>query len=471
MAYEKEFATNKGNQGLIASKGMKEMLKVVQFIISDSEYERIDDFVIEEKRKVDAEKMKYIFVIDGSKQETSVTETSHAKLCLFNINQCVIDVNNLLNYLKEKFPLPKEYKKIKKDVTLNFFLPIKGMRTLEHMDEKDFFRQSLYNNMKRLENPIIEWLEEKGYEIKTKENILDTYLYLLGKADNIKNVSHPCPTCRTVGRLMSIKTFKSDSGQWLSSTTCRCQNNPHTLYPTDLLGFHEQLNNENSNEALTTQIMLVLERITLINMIRNILSNNHVDLVEQCTFMVDGALAIYSHASWLSESINKEIMDLKHQYPLLILGVEKTGNFVDHFKKVNSHFHNAPLKNGMLFFLEDNYIKEHVKVYDNAGYYGQNNYFGKKLFYKNKLGKLFVMNVAFENEADRVVQLNNRNNDTYRESITRLSDIVMLLDNFSSQSYDNALSLISLANEGAALSSSYLGKKLLTEYVKDMLKD
>lgn len=477
MPYNHEFATNKANQQLMASSGIKEMLKVVQFIISDIEFERLDSCVIEKKNKIDSEKLKYVFVIDGSKQETAVTEGSHARLCLFNINQCAIDIKNLLGYLQEKFPLPKQYQTIKEDVAMNYFLPIKGMRTAEHADEKDFFRNSLYHNFKRLNNPMEQWMSEHGYKIEKMESLLDTYLYLVGKIDYIKNAPHPCPDCRKAGRALTVKSFKKESAgninhtsnNWHSSIQCGCNTNSKTVYPTDLLGFHEQLNNETSNEALTTQIMLVTERITLINLLRNIVNNNIEELIEKACFIVDGALAVYSHASWLSQAINKELADIKHQYPVLVLGVEKTGNFVDHFKTVNSHFSIDPLKPGMLFFLEDQYIKNHVKVYDNAGFYGENNYFGKKLFYKNKNGKLFVINVAFENEADRVVHMNARNTQEYRDGVIRLMDIVDILDNFSSQNYENALSLISLANEGAALSSSYLGKKLLNDYVKDML--
>lgn len=470
MPYHKEFATNKGNQKLLSSTGIKEMLQVVQFIISDNEYDRIDDFIVKEIETPDADKIKYVFVIDGSKFETEVTEGSDAKICLFNINQCAIDIKKLLTYLKEKFPLPKSYKEIKKDVTVSSFLPLKGMRTHEHPDEKDFFRSTLFNVLKRLENPMVDWLKERNYKVEKKQSILDTYLGLLEHVDAIKNVPHPCMDCRRSSRVLSVKSFKKEEGGWLSDIHCKCEQNSKVLYPTDLLGFHEQLNNETSNEALTTQIMLVLEKLTLINLLHLIIENNHIELIEKGVFLLDGSLAVYSHASWLSGTLTKEIIELKSKYPVLIIGIEKTGNFVDFFKKIDSHFGVDPLKNGMLYFLEENYIKNHIKVQDSATFYGENNYFGKKLFYKNKKGLLFVMNVAFEDEADRVADLYERNTDKYRSKVTRLNDIVMLLDNFSSQSYENALSLVSLANEGAALSSSYIGKKLLNEFVQEMVK-
>lgn len=471
MPYHGEFAKHQGTKNVLKSSGVKDMLQVIQFVITDTEYERIDDFVISEKQKLDTTKLKNIFVIDGSKLETPVFDKSEAKLCLFNINQCIVDTKKFESYLKNPFPHPSEYKEIAKDINVTFFLPTKGMRTQQHGSEEEFFRSTLYKMFKNIQNPINNWLNEKGIEVNHKESILDTYLELLNHTDNIKNAPHPCLDCRRSGRAFSLKSFKKEDGSWHSDISCKCENNPKVLYPTDLLGFHEQLNNENSNEALTTQVMLVVERILLINLLHILIKNNQIDLINESIFLTDGALAIYSHASWLSQAINKEIIELKQKYPLLILGIEKSGNFVDFFKKIDNHFATEPLKAGLLFFLEDKYIREHIKIQDTSVFYGENNYFGKKLFYKNKKGKLFVINVAFEDEADRVADLNNRNTDSYRSKIERLNDIVVLLDNFSSQSYDNALSVVSLANDGAALSSSSLTKKLLSDFVNGLINE
>lgn len=59
---------------------------------------------------------------------------------------------------------------------------------------------------------------------------------------------------------------------------------------TDLLQFQELLNTESGNEALTTQMMLVLEKIILINLLRNIKLNGLTDLLEKSAFIVDGSL-------------------------------------------------------------------------------------------------------------------------------------------------------------------------------------
>lgn len=471
MPYNNEFAKSKGIQKLLRSEEMKQTLEVVQFIITDNDYERIDTYTLDKKITPKDCALEHVFVIDGSKLETS-PEGSQAKLCLFSVDQCVIDLNKLVAYLKEPFPLPKKYKEISEDLIVNAFLPLKGMRTKQQPTEGEFFRSTLFNMLRLMENPINTWLTAHGY-MAGKETLLETYFRLLNRYDSIKgkvNIHHPCAECRRNGKMLGLKSFKKETGGFHAEIYCACEENPKLVYPTDLMGFHEQLGSETSNEALTTQVMLVLERLIMMNSVIALSEpQNHV-LIPKSMFLLDGALAVYSHASWISQGIHRELMDLREQgLNYLIAGIEKTGNFVDHFKMIDKHFAIAPLKNQMLYYLEDSYIKEVIKASDNTEFYGEHNYFGKKFFYKNRKGKLFVMNLAFEDDKDRAADFNERNNEAYRQRQSRIEDILMILDNFASQSYDNALSLISMANDGASLSSSYMSKKLVTDYIQSLI--
>ena len=93
MPYEKEFAGSTGLKILLKDQKLKEMLKISQFIKTDTEFDRIDDFVIP-PQKMNTEKVKRAFVIDGSKIEVPFVEGSLASLSIFNINQCVVDLKS-----------------------------------------------------------------------------------------------------------------------------------------------------------------------------------------------------------------------------------------------------------------------------------------------------------------------------------------------------------------------------------------
>lgn len=471
MPYAGELAKNQGNQKLMAELNIQEIFKDVKIVRQDTAYPRLDNYIVAEESRLALKDspLKYVVVIDGSKYETSLPDYPDINVGLLNINQCAVDMKKLQDYLKNPFPLPQQYQQIKENIAISAIVPLKGLCNTEHPDEKDFFRFFVYQTFKTMTNPMVEWLEQKGYSITYKETLLDTYKALMSHLDKLPGFIQTCPHCKKAGRSLNIKSFKKESAlHYADVIKCRCDLEPQTIYITDLLQFHEQFNNEKSNESMTTQMMLVLERLTLLNLLRILKENALEQLFDEMLFIMDGSLAIYSHASWLSAAINAEIIAIKDKHPLVIIGIEKTGNFVDHFKKMDNFFAQDMLKKGMLFFLNDIYIKEHVKIYDADGFYGEKNYFGKKFFYKNISGKLFTVNIAFDSEADRAVNYNSRHEEEKIQATIGLDKVVMLLDNFASHSYSNALSFISMANEGAALSTSYMGKRLLDNFIKNM---
>lgn len=471
MPYAGELAKNQGNQKLMAELNIQEIFKDVKIVRQDTAYPRLDNYIVAEESRLALKDspLKYVVVIDGSKYETSLPDYPDINVGLLNINQCAVDMKKLQDYLKNPFPLPQQYQQIKENIAISAIVPLKGLCNTEHPDEKDFFRFFVYQTFKTMANPMVEWLEQKGYSITYKETLLDTYKALMSHLEKLPGFIQTCPHCKKAGRSLNIKSFKKESALHYDDVIkCRCDLEPQTIYITDLLQFHEQFNNEKSNESMTTQMMLVLERLTLLNLLRILKENALEQLFDEMLFIMDGSLAIYSHASWLSAAINAEIIAIKDKHPLVIIGIEKTGNFVDHFKKMDNFFAQDMLKKGMLFFLNDTYIKEHVKIYDADGFYGEKNYFGKKFFYKNISGKLFTVNIAFDSEADRAVNYNSRHEEEKIQATIGLDKVVMLLDNFASHSYSNALSFISMANEGAALSTSYMGKRLLDNFIKNM---
>jgi hypothetical protein len=397
-----ELAKNKGIQDLIADISIKQQLDSIEFFTSGNEYVRLDDFCNKNSIKPEQSKLEYLFVIDGSKFDGNVKDNLENHVALLNMNQCVIDINKMQKYLKDSFPLPEDFNKIKEDIANHMLIPLKGFKTKEIKDERDFFRMFFYEYFSKMDNKIIDWLENKFGNFSYKETPYQTYVHLLKKKvkPTLFPNFHTCPECRKKGFTIDIASFYKND-EWKNQITCKCDDNAKTIYSTDLLQFYELLNTETSNESLTTQMMLVLEKIILVNLLRNIKLNKLEDLFEKSAFVLDGSLAIYYHASWLSSLIGEELFDLKYNNEILIFSVEKTGNFVDHFKIVDSFYSNNPLEKGMLYFLNDDYIKKYIKIYHNDNFYGEKNYFGKKLFYKNNLNKLFVINLLFESEADK----------------------------------------------------------------------
>ena len=63
--------------------------------------------------------------------------------------------------------------------------------------------------------------------------------------------------------------------------------------------------------------------------------------------------------------------------------------------------------------------------------------------------------------------MHNQNSIEYIKEHHRLNDLIFILEKFSSQQYDNALSFISMVHESASISSQYFSKKAIQEFIKN----
>lgn len=464
MPYLNEYASNQANQNSMSDSDHVARLKQLKLKPKFHSYQKFDSVFVHTYPF--ESKLENVFIIDGSKYETEVDEFHSSRLALFNINQAHINIKSLQNYVAKDFPTPQEFQSINTNYSVQIILPTEGFANDEYENENDFFRYSLFKTLQTIENPALETVPEVVY----RETLLGTLTHLLSISGKGDAKTQPCVLCNRLNHQMSLKDFKDEDGKMKWQTLCKCKENPKEVYITDFLCLHEQLNNETSHEALTTQAMLIFEKILFINFIRNLYLNHQYDFISKSAFILDGSLAIYSHASWLSTVIHKELVTLQEKQKIIILGVEKTGSFVDHVNKVENHYNQTPGANQSIFAFDDKYIKKYIKTYDNDNYYGEKTHFGKKIYYKNKIGARFIINIAYSSEEDKTILYNERNNQEYIKNIYGISDIVWLFDSFSSRSYENAFSLISFAHSGAALSTSVIGKNLLDKFLRTIIK-
>lgn len=461
MPYKGEFASHLSNQDLMQNAGVQNALNGLKMRVKKINFPRIDSHIVNE---VNINNLKHIFVLDGSKYDAELSKDYDAKLGIIQVNQCVIDFGKLVHYLNTSYALPEDYQNTHSHYNFANMLPVHGLATQDFDDEYDFFRYALYKMFKEAQNPIVAWLEQQGHTVLHQKTLLQTYTDLIKNIDKIDYTAQPCAECKKSGYILTPKTFENTH-----QTNCKCLPTPKAVFVTDLLGFHELLYSEQSSSALTTQIMSIMEKLLFMNTLTLLRENNFFDILYRSAWILDGSLAVYSHGAWLSQAIHKEL--IKWDKLPCIFSVEKTGNFVEHFKKIDTYFERQeqPLENGMVYFANDDYIKQYIKLYDNDSYYGQKNYFGKKFFYKTQENQLFVLNVPFTSQQDKEEQYNERNTSKNLED-DKLLMIITLLEHFGSQSYEDAFSLLSIAHEGVAIAAGDLAQTLLTQFIEDLVQ-
>lgn len=487
MPYKNEYAKHQTIVDLVNSQKVNNFMDKMKIVKKGkSHFEKVDTFIFEENNTelLEEERLNFVFAFDGSKTNISLhTGYPGAEVGLLKISQCFIQLGLMSDYQKAQFPHPQDYDNIFINQSFEITVPGYNVGSDDYPEPKDFFRYSIFNYLEENHNTFADVLINKSSDAKAfkPKTFLDTYVDLLIRRPHAIKCAHPCPECRSRSVSLSLNEFKTDNlfdnGVSLNyKIKCHCLENQRDIFITDFLRFHEGFNSSGSNDGIYSQVMSFMEKIifmNLIHMLEEFFSYEDINpIFKDCAFILDGPLSLFNYSAWFSQAIYEELIRINESNSLLVIGVEKTGNFVEHLLDLDSVYdeNDNALNNGMLFFLNDNYIKKYIQLSSSNEPYGYSAYFGKKLFYKNYKDDLFVINYAYSSHDDKEKFLNDKNSAEYLLLQPRIRDLVWIFEKFSSSRFKNALSFVSMAHENASISSGLLGKKVIENFVKSKIK-
>jgi hypothetical protein len=215
--------------------------------------------------------------------------------------------------------------------------------------------------------------------------------------------------------------------------------------------------------------MLTLEKLWLVHILRAFERKGWLPTLRRVAFVMDGPLAIYSTSAWIMEPIEIElrrINDLqkkKNGEDLLIIGIEKSGTFFNHFLNIDTSKEGImdvfPVQSALL--LTDDYIKKNIIFSESQKVYGQATYFGRKFFYKTASGQKLVPVVAWFNDYQKNITTASP------DQFARLGDVMNLLDQLVSNRYPNSLSSLISAHAEAAIPLK-LGRRIFEDIAREI---
>ncbi|MFA6194681.1 MAG: DNA double-strand break repair nuclease NurA [Patescibacteria group bacterium] len=446
MPYEGEFAHYKPLNRIVESECVKGLLRSVR--ICDSSSKKVVTLL----PKFISDKVinfpDFVIAIDGSQTEVPIENGYPGAMIGYLTTASVLLDLKRMNELDQHRPVdPVEFRKTEETSALDAAFPGSNVVVRSHTSAKDSFRESLYENFK---NIIV---DDDGV------SLLDTYEKLLA----LKPVEHSqsCP-------------YEADGCQerlnvLAGVTTCSFTKKP--IYSTDALRVYERFRDIGLNGESLGEIMQVWERVLLVHLLRGFERRNLLHKINQIAFIIDGPLAVFGHPAWLSNAINKELKRInkivkeKTDTDLIILGIEKSGEFVEHFNtvdKLETSGLNLFLP-GTYSLLTDKYIKERIIFSKSDKRYGLDTYFGRKFFYKTKNGYRIVASIAFLSEDQDT--LDSDDISLY----PRFGTICNMLNMLVSSQYPNSLSPIIAAHAQAAIPLR-LGGKVLEQLAKALMR-
>ncbi|MET7401188.1 DNA double-strand break repair nuclease NurA [Dactylosporangium sp. NPDC005572] len=393
----------------------------------------------------------FVIAIDGSTAEVDVVNGyPGAKVGYCTVASVLLNLK-LVELLDQSRPIdPVKFRQTEEPSTIDAALPGSNVVTRDHISARDSFREALY-----------EIFHDEIIDEDDQTRLLDTYEELLA----LKPLTNP-PACpyESVG---CDRNFPIPA----RLTSCPCDKR-RAVYSTDALRVHERFRETGSNGEAFGEVMQVWERVLLLHLLRCFERRGWLAQLTRFAFMVDGPLALFGHPAWLSAAISSELKRINSRLraetgrDLLLLGIEKSGTFVEHFAMIDQTERPGELlfQPRDYFMPTDKYIKRRVVYSASEKRYGLDTYFGRKVFYKTTSGARIVFNTPFLSDAQDTLESSD-------ESLySQLPVSCSLLDKMVSSRYQNAVSPIVSAHAYAAIPLS-LGSKVLQQLARALMRD
>ncbi len=395
-----------------------------------------------------------VLAIDGSAQPEQIDNGYPGAEVGYVTAAAVIIKTAELAELDKKRPIdPRLYKNIETAQPVDSGLPGTNVILDDCVSSKHSFRKALFES-----------LRDKRLDEDT-ETLLETYQALQqhrkSKSDQL------CPYLGD-GQCSGAEEEKYFRGA--DTYGCKCSL-ARELYSTDALRIHENMTSDTGNDQLYTETMQVMERLLLVNILRKFEQSNWLDLLSRVAIIIDGPLAVFGHPAWLKDCIQLEIRRInalvknKTGKDLLLIGIEKTGPFVDHLNRLDTRNGGrlGALTSQKPILLTDEYIKKRIIFRDSDKRYGSATYFGRKWFYKTKQGALLVCSLPFLDKKQEQTET------AEPDQFPRLADALNTLDLLWSRRYPNAITPIISAHAEATIPLN-MGQKILKELAKEQIQ-
>ncbi|WP_420628755.1 DNA double-strand break repair nuclease NurA [Candidatus Leptofilum sp.] len=400
-----------------------------------------------------------VIAIDGSTIPVEV-ETGYpgAEMGYVTVASVFIDLEKARKLDEQRPVNPVEFRKTQSPESIDSAFPGCNVIVDKEISAKSSLRKVLYELMESVR------IFEDG------ESLLDTYEALLAFKPDRNEDKQKCPYYGQYDNncIDEKQKFRNQKRAYY----CHCMYG-RPLYSTDALRIHEGMHPDSTNQSVFTEIMQILERLWIVHILRNLEAKGWMAILRKVAMVVDGPLAVFGHPAWLSHAIKMELNRLNEaakeftdEQDILIIGIEKTGAFVNHLTQID-YFVPEKKRNIIpeqtAYLLTDDYIKRNIVYSESKRPYGRQTYFGRKFFYKTRSGALLVATLPFLNEAHEDLA------QAHPSQFPRLADAMALLDQLVSVQHPNSLSPIITAHAEASIPLN-LGKRVLEKMARELMR-
>ena len=407
----------------------KELAKIQK---GDSQHFKIPD-------NSTANSIRHVIAVDGGYTTVEVRKNfPSSQFAFFQFGSVLLDLEDLESLSEKPFIFPEDMQKLHNIERFKLAIPIKNIVMRTEFSLKNSIRKAIYDFfMKQRDGSTfmetLEWLIFERY----KNSSSDTYL------------------------LASNPNLEVGSGRFELDRACMDQNYMFDslhgkVYLTDVFRLHEVVDEEYGAAGLLGYLTRLIEQIILVHFVR-LIYRYQKKLLNEFLFITDGPLSFSGPTANIHNSMRELCNWLKHDTDLFLVGLEKSGPFVDHAREIAFPSKGDPiLENGEYFILSNEYIYKYIVAGDSSRmHYGSYSYYGGKVIFHSEHDQVLVLTVPVR---DKDSVLNPK-----KEDYANLEEVLISIQKLKCDMYDDTTVPIAFANKLVSL-ANHPSKVLLEKF-------
>lgn len=387
--------------------------------------------------------VKHILAVDGGYTTVEVKKNfPSSQIAFFQFGALLFNTEDLESLSEKPFIFPSDMEKLNDLQRFKLAIPIKNVITKSQTSLKDSIRKTLYDffvNEHDNENfmETLKWFIFEEYKSKPRDS------YDLASHPNREIGSGIVKLHRS--NLKSNYTFESPDGD---------------IYLTDVFRLHEAIDEDHGAGGILGYITRLIEQLIIVHFIKFIYANKPSALSDYL-FIADGPLSFSGQTARMHVPM-REMCNFMQKYDLKMVGIEKSGPFVDHAHEICSdNSDRSVLKQNSFFLLSNDYIYKYIIPGDSQKmHYGKTSYYSGKAIFHSADGQVIVLSVPTPHKNTIL----NPSLDQYRNLEVTLFNVQKL----RCAMYDNAIVPIALANKLISL-ANHPSKVLLEKFAKNTM--
>lgn len=453
-----EFAHKANHTYIINDEKVQSFLKDCQ-LPSDTDEVEIEKDVIANFEMIEYEPLKAIITVDGGYTEVEVKKTyPTSTITFFQFGAFWLNLEQWDGLNEKPFISPEDMAKFNDLERIKFVFPTKGIGYKKQDSFIKSARRAIYDFFMEKhdgKSTLMETLKWLVFEEFSSKNNVESY-----QLTNQKLISDE-----------SIPSISLRKAEMNTDYTFTFGNN--VIYLTDVFRFHESMDEELGAGGVLGNLTNTIEQIIIFHYIKMVLELSP-NLMHSILFIKDGNLSVPDRAARIHRSIRRLNNYLIKKHNLFLVGLEKSGVFVEHadeitksievkdkdgdtvFNKNDEIVYKNKLQKGKILFLSNKYIRKYIAP--GNGRFGETSYYSGKLIYHSSKGNVYVATIPVENKEVM--------DKPCKEKFHNLEIILDNIDSLKCDMYDNALVPITLANRLVSL-SNYPSKILLENFARD----